>query len=48
MRGTAQEGLELIRALGPAAVVLDIRLPGLDGWEVLTQVRADDATARLP
>ena len=23
-----QEGLELIRALGPAAVVLDIRLPG--------------------
>jgi len=43
-----QEGLELIRALGPAAVVLDIRMPGLDGWQVLTQVREDEATRAVP
>ena len=43
-----QEGLELIRALGPAAVVLDIRLPGLDGWEVLARVREDEATRAVP
>ena len=43
-----REGLELIRALGPAAVVLDIRMPGLDGWQVLTQVRDDEATRSVP
>jgi signal transduction histidine kinase len=42
------EGLELIRALTPAAVVLDIRLPGLDGWEVLRRVRADEDTRAVP
>lgn len=42
------EGLELIRALAPAAVVLDIRLPGLDGWEVLRRVRADADTRAVP
>lgn len=43
-----EEGLDLIRALGPAAVVLDIRMPGLDGWEVLTRVREDEATRAVP
>ncbi|SFR92861.1 GAF domain-containing protein [Microbacterium sp. cf046] len=43
-----KEGLELIRTLSPAAVVLDIRLPGLDGWEVLSRVRADDVTRAVP
>ena len=28
--------------------MLDIRLPGLDGWEVLRQIRADQATRELP
>ncbi len=42
------EGLELIGALAPAAVVLDIRLPGIDGWEVLTRVRADESTRSVP
>ena len=43
-----EEGLELIRALTPSAVVLDIRLPGVDGWEVLHRLREDDATAAIP
>lgn len=43
-----QEGLDLIRAVGPAAVVLDIRLPGMDGWEVLTRMREDEATRAVP
>jgi CheY-like chemotaxis protein len=42
------EGLELIRTLNPAAVVLDIRLPALDGWEVLARLRADIATREVP
>jgi signal transduction histidine kinase/CheY-like chemotaxis protein len=43
-----EEGLDAIRRLSPAAVVLDIRLPGKDGWEVLTTLKADPATARIP
>jgi signal transduction histidine kinase/DNA-binding response OmpR family regulator len=43
-----QEGLEAVRRLHPAAVVLDIRLPGLDGWEVLTVLKADPVTAQVP
>jgi signal transduction histidine kinase/CheY-like chemotaxis protein len=40
--------LELVRSAVPAAVVLDILLPGLDGWEVLARMRADPATAGIP
>jgi signal transduction histidine kinase/ActR/RegA family two-component response regulator len=43
-----REGLAAVRRLKPAAAVLDIRLPGLDGWEVLRQIRADRATRELP
>jgi len=42
------EALELVRQVHPAAVVLDIRLPRLDGWQVLTRLRADPATVHLP
>src|SRR6185437_4639957 len=34
--------------LSPAGVVLDILLPGIDGWDVLAQLKADPATAAIP
>ena len=40
-------GLATARATLPAAVVLDIGLPGMDGWEVLRRLRADDATREI-
>jgi signal transduction histidine kinase/ActR/RegA family two-component response regulator len=42
------EALRLARELRPAGVVLDIRLPRLDGWEVLARLRQDPATAGIP
>lgn len=42
------EALSLARAASPVAVVLDIRLPGIDGWEVLTRLKADPTTRTIP
>ncbi len=42
------EALAMIRTASPSAVVLDIRLPRLDGWEVLRELKADPATAAIP
>ena len=41
-------GLNVIRQRTPAAVVLDIRLPHLDGWDVLVALKADPETAPTP
>ena len=43
-----EEGLDTVRRLSPAGVILDILLPGIDGWEVLAQLKADPRTAPIP
>ena len=45
---SGEDGLEAVRALRPTAVVLDIRLPGMDGWDVLSQIKADPELAGTP
>ena len=45
---TGEEGLAAIAALRPAAVVLDIHLPGMDGWDVLSAIKADPQIASTP
>jgi CheY-like chemotaxis protein len=42
------EALELARTHRPAAIVLEIGLPRLDGWQVLAELKADPATATIP
>jgi CheY-like chemotaxis protein/anti-sigma regulatory factor (Ser/Thr protein kinase) len=42
------DGLALVRKHTPDAVLLDIRLPGMDGWQVLRAMKADGATADIP
>ena len=45
---TGEEGLAAVRALRPTAVVLDIHLPGMDGWDVLSTIKADPMIASTP
>jgi len=43
-----KEGLDAVHRLRPVAAVLDILLPGMDGWAVLEELRADPKTQGLP
>jgi two-component system, OmpR family, response regulator VicR len=42
------EGLESMRKDPPNAVLLDIMMPEMDGWEVYRQMKADDALKNIP
>jgi len=41
-------GLDAVRRIQPAAVLLDIRLPGMDGWSVLETLKGDAETRDIP
>jgi CheY-like chemotaxis protein len=45
---TGEEGLELAAKHPPSAVILDIRLPGMDGWAVLSALKDDVRTRHIP
>jgi len=45
---SAEEGLHLASQLHPSVVVLDIILPGIDGWDMLTRLKEHDDTRTLP
>jgi len=41
-------GLEMARRLKPVVITLDVMMPGLDGWAVLTALKDDPGTANIP
>ena len=41
-------GLDLARALRPRAILLDVMMPQLDGWSVLSTLKADPLLADIP
>ena len=41
-------GLDMARALRPRAILLDVMMPQLDGWSVLTSLKADPELAGTP
>jgi DNA-binding response OmpR family regulator len=43
-----EEGLRMATDEAPDFIYLDLRLPGLDGFEVLESLRAEPATTHIP
>jgi signal transduction histidine kinase/CheY-like chemotaxis protein len=43
-----EDGLRLARRIRPQAIVLDVMMPGTDGWTVLSRLKSDPETADLP
>jgi DNA-binding response OmpR family regulator len=43
-----EEGLELIYREKPDLILLDLMMPGIDGWEVYRQIKADENLKNTP
>lgn len=46
--GDGLSGIELARLLQPDIIILDILLPGIDGWKVLAELKSSPETAAIP
>jgi CheY-like chemotaxis protein len=42
------EAVRLARQCQPVLILLDLCMPGIDGWEVATRLRADPALEEVP
>jgi DNA-binding response OmpR family regulator len=42
------QGLDLARSERPDVILLDVMMPGLDGWEVLQRLLEDEQTKEIP
>ena len=45
---TGEEGVRLAQERRPSLILMDIRLPGIDGMEALRQLRAEATTRGIP
>ncbi len=43
-----ERGIEAVKKEKPDLVLLDLILPGVDGFEVLSQIKKDPSTAQVP
>ena len=42
------EAVEQAFALKPALILMDLSLPGMDGWEATRRLKADETTRHIP
>jgi CheY-like chemotaxis protein len=46
--GTGIEAVEKARHVKPDCILMDLSLPGIDGWEATRQLKADVTTKHIP
>ncbi|KAF1004225.1 MAG: Sensory/regulatory protein RpfC [Luteibacter sp.] len=46
--GDGESGLALARQYRPTGILLDVMLPGMDGWTVIERLKADAGTRHIP
>jgi CheY-like chemotaxis protein len=45
---SGDEGLRLARETRPRAILMDVSIPGVDGWTATERLKADPETVRIP
>lgn len=45
---SGEECLELLKLIRPTVILLDIRMPKMDGWELFNLIRNNQTTANIP
>jgi CheY-like chemotaxis protein len=48
LASSGEEAVSLLEQATPALIVLDLNMPGMDGWSVAALVRKHERTARIP
>jgi len=45
---SAEEALQILKTTTPTLMIIDLALPGLDGWQLLKQLQANKSLQRVP
>lgn len=45
---SGEEALKAVSSAQPDLILLDINMPGMDGWEILKLLKVDEETQRIP
>jgi len=48
LAASGEEAISLLEQKTPGLIVLDLNMPGMDGWSVAALIRKHERTARIP
>ncbi len=48
LAGGGEEALNVLKEKNPSLIILDLMMPGMDGFEVLSRIKKDEKTKEIP